>query len=854
MKYKNKILILLISLIILISCAYVSADSTIIIPNSGFEESSQGKASYWATYDYERDYQNNTDITEFGLDKEEKHSGKSSVYIINKSLNDARYKQVIKVVPNSYYKISSWVKTLNVGLENKGASISTVDIIETSIDIKGTNGKWELIELYGKTDIGQNTFTVTLGLGGYGSVNVGKVWFDDIIIEKIDSIPPGKTAINLYSGESKNTKEASTKNNFLWILIIAVCILFATASLYLVLKSKKIDNKKKIRNTDIKEGTKGTFSKGKQEEYKKMVLDKKDKTIMGTMIFIYIIIALINLGSMKVPQTTWNPVKPGESVTIDLGRTIDISRITYYCGLGTGWSAKGVYKVEYMNEKGEYVPLATLQKKEGFVFTWKYVDVSASTNKLKIYVDVPGGALNEIGIYEKGSKEPIQGIKIIDKNTDSLDGGSVENLFDEQSYVAYNSNYMNSTYFDEIYHARTAYEHLNKIEPFESTHPPLGKVFISLGISIFGMTPFGFRIIGTLFGVAMIPLMYMFGMKLFRKRFYAFCAAFLMMFDFMHFTLTRIATIDVYVTFFIILMFYYMYDYFMKKSYKIDFKKSLKPLFLSGLFFGFGLASKWIALFGAAGLTFIFFLAKYLEYLDYSKIKNSKKGKRQTWIKNFIPIYMNGTFIVCIVFFVLIPLIIYILSYIPFMSVPGPGHGLKDVFTYQTHMYNYHNNLNASHPFYSSWWQWPLMIKPVWFYSGSGLEVGRSSTIATLGNPAIWWTSIIAIPIAMLIALIKKEKKMIVVFTAIIALYLPWVFVSRIAFIYHFFSILPFAILSIVYVIKNTIEKYPLSKYIIYAYLTITAILFIVFYPALSAMEVDSSYIQFLKWFKSWSF
>ena len=27
--------------------------------------------------------------------------------------------------------------------------------------------------------------------------------------------------------------------------------------------------------------------------------------------------------------------------------------------------------------------------------------------------------------------------------------------------------YMNSTYFDEIYHPRTAYEHLNNVYPYE---------------------------------------------------------------------------------------------------------------------------------------------------------------------------------------------------------------------------------------------------------------------------------------------------------------------------------------------------------------------------------------------------
>ena len=55
------------------------------------------------------------------------------------------------------------------------------------------------------------------------------------------------------------------------------------------------------------------------------------------------------------------------------------------------------------------------------------------------------------------------------------------------------STYYNSTYFDEIYHARTAYEQLRGVYPYEVSHPPLGKEILSLGIVLFGMMPFGWR-------------------------------------------------------------------------------------------------------------------------------------------------------------------------------------------------------------------------------------------------------------------------------------------------------------------------------------------------------------------------
>jgi dolichyl-phosphate-mannose--protein O-mannosyl transferase len=95
---------------------------------------------------------------------------------------------------------------------------------------------------------------------------------------------------------------------------------------------------------------------------------------------------------------------------------------------------------------------------------------------------------------------------------------------------------------------------------------------------------------------------------------------------------------------------------------------------------------------------------------------------------------------------------------------------------------------------------------------------------------------------------------MLAVFIALVSLYLPWVLVSRIAFIYHFFPVLPFVMLSIVYVLKSMSEKYRGWCYIAYIYLAGVAVLFVVFYPALSGMEVSQGYIEHLKWLKSWYF
>ena len=93
------------------------------------------------------------------------------------------------------------------------------------------------------------------------------------------------------------------------------------------------------------------------------------------------------------------------------------------------------------------------------------------------------------------------------------------------------------------------------LEPYENTHPTLGKLIISVGIRIFGMNPFGWRFMGTLFGVLMLPALYHFLKRLFGSTFLCTAGTVLFAFDFMHYVQTRIATIDTYAVFFIILMY-----------------------------------------------------------------------------------------------------------------------------------------------------------------------------------------------------------------------------------------------------------------------------------------------------------
>lgn len=833
---------------LMIFSAPVWAENPNLVKNPGFEEAEGNDPYYWVSGSWENN-------GKFNLDNTQAHSGKSSALITNSKATDSRFKQQIPVEPGRYYRLSCWIKTEDVGTKEKGANISIDGLIETSQDVKSTSGEWIYVELYGVSSPSQKNFTLTLGLGGYSSLNTGKAWFDDVVVEELEAAPADTNVIKLYkANETKPDTENSiyTAINPMFILMIISLLLVVGIILYFTLTRRQPQDQ-------LHEAAAASGTGGVSPAPFLLRLDKKDFIIMSVMTVVYLTLALLNLGYPYAPETSWTPVSAGDSIIADLGTETKLSRLYYFGGLGQDRPDEGKYRLQYDDGTGKFIQLATIDKKTGDIFSWKSVTIpKVRTRYLKIIADVPGATLNEIAVFGQDSKTPVKSIRIVENNVSSAAKGSPENLFDEWNKVDYKRSYLSGMIFDEIYHARTAYEFLHRMEPYEWTHPPLGKLLISIGIAVFGMNPFGWRVIGTLFGAAMIPIMYLFGLKLFNKKFYAFCAAFLMMFDFMHFSLTRIATIDVYGTFFIILMYYFMYDYFVNKSYVLGFRQSLKPLFLSGLFFGFGAASKWIGLYAGGGLALLFFLTKYQEYRDFARLSKTKAAKEAPWVKQFIPVYLVRTILLCIPAFIIIPGIIYSLSYIPFFNVAGGGHDLGYILQSQSDMLRYHSKdvLNATHPFSSRFWEWPLMRRPLETYVGGELTSGMSSSMTIMGNPAIWWVGIIAVIAAAILAVRKKDRKMLVIFTAIAFQYFPWFGVSRIVFIYHFFSTVPFMILSIVYVIKALLEKYPEMKRLVYTYLALVLILFVMFYPVLSGLEVPRWYVEvFLLWFKgNWVF
>ncbi len=633
-------------------------------------------------------------------------------------------------------------------------------------------------------------------------------------------------------------------------IAILIYIIYLAQKMYATNKFDSVPKQKIKTASNSKSKTKTAPTAAPQKKFSlSAVLPKTtriDVIAMAVMTLVYSGIALYDLGDMHAAETEYM-VSDG-AATIDLGQEYSLSEYKFFLG---PYELNDNRKLEITFKNAANATVKTESLSSGSVFHWEEKPITAKVRYITLDTNGKELSMKEFAVLDQNSNviTPV-----------SVSVPAAQAMIDEQHEVPERSNFRNGTYFDEIYHGRTGYEFVHSMNVYEWTHPPLGKVFIALGILLFGMCPFGWRIAGTVFGIFMVPVIYLFAKKLLKKSWLAIITCLIFTFDFMHFAQTRIATIDVYVTFFIMLMYYFMYKYYSTSFYDTPLKKGFTYLALCGISMGLGIASKWTGVYAGIGLAVLFFITIYRRYEEYRYAKKFPSGNtdgisHKFIINNFQP-YLTKTAIWCCIFFIVVPLVIYGLSYIPYLKSPD-AQGLKTIFDNQNSMLTYHGKtvIGSEHPFSSKWYEWIIMKRPIWYYSGN-IGNGIKEGISSFGNPLVWWLGVPAFIYMVYTAFKKKDKNALFLVIGYLSQLVSWIPITRLTFIYHYFPCVPFMVLMIGYSILTIYNEAKNKKAVMYGafgYAALVVILFAMFYPVLSGQPCSTEYAEtFLKWFDSW--
>ncbi len=477
--------------------------------------------------------------------------------------------------------------------------------------------------------------------------------------------------------------------------------------------------------------------------------------------------------------------------------------------------------------------------------------------------------------------------------------------------------------FDEVYFARAAEEYLHRQYIYENTHPPVTKLLITLSTLMFGDNSYGWRFLDVVFGAAAIWLLYALLKRVTGSTLFSAYGAGLFMFDGMHFVQSRIATPESFVVVFALLTVYTFYRWWIASQVPSEHDPGTRPVVLraigagcacvlgvaatqvrfphesapakaivaacliAGLYlvscfvigprkrttaglwltlFAFSIAllvaSKWygVMAFGVA-FTIVFGLwlqpkaGAALQRLTGAAAGPSRWGNPNIAIDAIVATIV---FVVVTVYFAA-----YIPQFVGLSDTPGApprAYTVTDVVNMQYAAFEYHDHLVATHPYQSRWWQWPLDLRPILYYSEYG---GRGATataamIYTLANPLILWLGLLTVPLVAYLGLRERSKGYVLIALTYVAQWLPWMGSPRISFAYHFYVDIPLicACTAIVmqrwWILWRDTGQASAGKWLIGGYFGAATLAFVYFYPILSGLTIPSAAWMQRMWLHSW--
>jgi dolichyl-phosphate-mannose-protein mannosyltransferase len=437
--------------------------------------------------------------------------------------------------------------------------------------------------------------------------------------------------------------------------------------------------------------------------------------------------------------------------------------------------------------------------------------------------------------------------------------------------------------FDEVYYANEAQDLLQhgvEWNPEDNTpqyvvHPPVGKWMIGIGEQLFGYNSFGWRISAVTVGVLSILLIVIAAHKLFRSTILAGTAGLLMSLDGMHFVLSRVALLDIFLMFWIVVAFFFLVlDREQRRARLLralqDGHEPDRPgprlrlgfrwyRLLCAISLGLACGVKWSAVY------YVLIFAVAMVLFDLS-------ARRSAGFKHWVAegLWTDGALWFLATFAIVF--VVYVNTWWGwFLSDNGyfrhwyaETHALPhdrwfdpllNLWHYHDEAYKFHTGLSTKHQ-YQSWpWQWLLLGRPVAFYWDQSGPCGASSCaseILLLGTPLLWWSFLPALVALGWLAIARRDGRAWLIMAAALTGIVPWfneMPEHRTMFYFYALPAEPFLVLAVVYVLGAIIgpprrlrpdsDQRMIGAIIAGAYVLLVAACFAYFYPIYAGVDIS---------------
>ncbi len=359
---------------------------------------------------------------------------------------------------------------------------------------------------------------------------------------------------------------------------------------------------------------------------------------------------------------------------------------------------------------------------------------------------------------------------------------------------------------------------------YEWVHPPAAKLVMAFWIRLLGFKPVAYRLGSLIFGLLLLTALWRLAARMHGEGFAAL-ALLLLATDGMTFVLSRVAMNDIYAVACAVSAVYLLYRYW------TETERRQKLLIGAGALFGLGLAMKWsvLPLFGECAL-----LVAARTIWDARAAANRERAlAAASWLAAFV----------------LLPIAIYLAAHLPFFL---QGHSFADFIELFKQIRWYHSHLTADHAYGSRWWTWPLVARPVWFYS-SHPAPGQNAVVYAFGNPILWWSFLPSLTYVAYRFWRSRLAKDALILIGFFGSWLPWLFVRRVGFIQYLLPAVPFGVLAVATALRDLASR-RWGRVALAVGAGACVVSFVFFYPIWSAWAIDSTALasHHWLWFDSW--
>ena len=174
-------------------------------------------------------------------------------------------------------------------------------------------------------------------------------------------------------------------------------------------------------------------------------MEGTDMIIIAAITLVYATAAFLGLGNPDSPQS----FVPMENETAELAldsNSGETAKLMVYTGVGIG-----SYSIDYIGADGRSLHLSDMEQSHADVLKWRELVLETPVTGGTLRISGRGGVwLGEVvALTADGKKIPLT--------------SNLPELADEHELCPTRQTFMNSSDFDEIYHARTAWEQLNAV-------------------------------------------------------------------------------------------------------------------------------------------------------------------------------------------------------------------------------------------------------------------------------------------------------------------------------------------------------------------------------------------------------